>query len=83
MVRLFHVTFTPVFFYWIFSIDVVYSMKGINKLICKGMPNIYVKVQSCKLHNYIIITFAVIGVLVFKLLSHEVLFINRKDNRKC
>ena len=63
--------------------DVVYSMKGINKLICKGMSNNYLKIQSCKLHNYIIITFAFIGILVFKLLSLEVLFINRKDNRKC
>ena len=27
--------------------------------------------------------FALIAVLVFKLLSHKVLFINRKDNRNC
>ena len=27
--------------------------------------------------------FALIAVLVFKLLSRKVLFINRKDNRKC
>ena len=27
--------------------------------------------------------FAVIAILVFKLLSHKVLFIKRKDNRKC
>ena len=28
-------------------------------------------------------TFAFIAVLVFKLLSRKVLFINRKDNRNC
>ena len=28
-------------------------------------------------------TFAFIAVLVFKLLSHKVLFINRKDNKNC
>ena len=27
--------------------------------------------------------YAFIAVLVFKLLSHEVLFVNRKDNRNC
>ena len=27
--------------------------------------------------------FAFIGVLVFKLLSHKILFINRKDNKNC
>ena len=27
--------------------------------------------------------FAFIAVVVFKLLSHKVLFINRKDNRNC
>ena len=27
--------------------------------------------------------FAIIAVLVFKLLSHKVLFINRKDDRNC
>ena len=51
------------------------------------------KVQSCKLYNnkYMIaltqITnteiFALIAVLIFKLLSRNVLFINRKDNRNC
>ena len=49
------------------------------------------KVQSCKLYNskYMIAStqitnteiFAFIAVLVFKLLSRKVLFINRKDNR--
>ena len=49
------------------------------------------KVQSCKLYNnkYMIAStkianteiFAFIAVLVFKLLSGKVLFINRKDNR--
>ena len=51
------------------------------------------KVQSCKLYeNKYMITskqitnieiFAFIAVLVFKLLSRKVLFINRKDNRNC
>ena len=51
------------------------------------------KVQSCKLYNnkYMIaltqITnteiFALIAVLIFKLLSRSVLFINRKENRNC
>ena len=50
-------------------------------------------VQSCKLYNnkYMIASaqitnieiFAFIFVLVFKLLSRKVLFINRKDNRNC
>ena len=49
------------------------------------------KVQSCKLHNnkYMIASaqitnveiFAFIAVLVFKLLSRQVLFINGNDNR--
>ena len=51
------------------------------------------KVQSCKLYeNKYVITptqitnteiFAFIAVLVFKLLSRKILFINRKDNRNC
>ena len=51
------------------------------------------KVQSCKLYSskYMIaltqITnteiFAFIAVLVFKILSRKVLFINRKGNRNC
>ena len=51
------------------------------------------KVQSCKLYNnkYMIAStqitntdiFAFIAVLVFKLLGHEVLFINKKDKRNC
>ena len=51
------------------------------------------KVQSCKLYSskYMIALtqttnteiFAFIAVLVFKLLSRKVLFINRKDNRNC
>ena len=51
------------------------------------------KVQSCKLDNnkYMIAStqiscseiFALIAVLVFKLLNNKVLFINRKDNRNC
>ena len=50
------------------------------------------KVQSCKLRNdkYMIAstqinteTFAFIAILVFKLLSRKLFFINRKDNRNC
>ena len=50
------------------------------------------KVQSCKLYGnkYMIAStqianteiFAFIAVLVFKLLSRKILFINRKDNKK-
>ena len=53
----------------------------------------YLKVQSCKLYNnkYMISStqitnieiLAFIVVLVFKLLSRQVFFINRKDNRSC
>ena len=52
-----------------------------------------IKVKPCKLHynKYMIVStqitnteiFAFIAVLVFKLLSRKVLFINRKDNRNC
>ena len=51
------------------------------------------EIHSCKLDNnkYMIAStqvrnieiFAFFAVLVFKLLSHKVLFINRKDNRNC
>ena len=54
---------------------------------------IHLKVQSCKLFNnkYMFAStqitnneiFAFTAVLVFKLLKPKVLFINRKDNRKC
>ena len=54
---------------------------------------ITLKVQSSKLCNnkYMIAPahianteiFGFIAVLVFKLLNHKVLFINRKDNRNC
>ena len=53
----------------------------------------FIKVQSCKLYNkiYMIVStqilnteiFAFMTVLVFKLLSCKVLFINRTDNRNC
>ena len=53
----------------------------------------YLKVQSCKLYNnkYMIAStqitdteiFAFIAVLVFKLMSRKVLFINTKDKRNC
>ena len=51
------------------------------------------KVRSCKLYNnkYMIASteitnveiFAFVAVLVFKLLSRKVLFINRKEDRNC
>ena len=51
------------------------------------------KAQSCELHNnkYMITSteiantkiFTFIVAIVFKLMRHEVLFINRKDNRNC
>ena len=51
------------------------------------------KLQSCKLYNkkYKIAStkvtspeiFGFIAVLVLKVLSHKVLFMNRKDNRNC
>ena len=50
------------------------------------------KVQSCKLYDniYVIASvqinteiFTFIAVLVFRLLSHNVLFINRKNKRNC
>ena len=51
----------------------------------------YLKVRSCKLYNikYMIIStqitntkiFAFVAVVVFKLMSRKILFINRKDNR--
>ena len=53
---------------------------------------IALKVQSCKLYNKYIITLTQItnteiftfkAIVVFKLLSHEVFFTNRKDNRNC
>ena len=64
------------------------NYKQIRNLILKNL-----KVQSCKLYNnkHMIAStqrrnsenFALIAVLVFKLLSRKVLFINRKDNRNC
>ena len=55
--------------------------------------NAFSKVQSCKLYNnkYMITStqitetyiFTFRAVLVFKLLTRRVLFINRKDNRNC
>ena len=53
----------------------------------------FLKVQSCKLYNnkYIIAStqitntevFTFIAVVVLKLLSHKVLFTNKKDNKNC
>ena len=60
----------------------------------KNVFNLTLKVESCKLNNnkYMIAStqitnteiFALIAVLVFKLLSHKILFITRKkNNRNC
>ena len=64
------------------------SMTILIPLICWVL-----KVQSCKLCNnkYMFAStqirntkiFAFIAVLVFKVLSPKILFINRKDNRNC
>ena len=64
----------------------------IETVQCLKNKQKYLKVQSCKLYNnkYMIAStqitnteiFAFIAVLVFKLLSLKVLFINREDNRK-
>ena len=58
---------------------------------CHPHSNLVLQVQPCKLYNnkYMIALaqvthteiFALISVLVFKLLSRKVLFVNRKDNR--
>ena len=55
--------------------------------------HLLLKVQSCQLYNnkYMIAStqttnteiYAFIAVLVFNLLNHKVLFINRKDNTNC
>ena len=62
----------------------------IEMVLCLKNKQKYLKVQSCKLYNskYMIAStqitnteiFAFIVVLVFKLLSLKVLFINREDN---
>ena len=76
-----------------FTSSVTHETYKINhKFDCNSKCYIYLlKVQSCKSHNnkYMIAStqitnteiFAFIAVLVFKLLSHKALFINRKDNR--
>ena len=66
-------------------------MKDRAKL--KYMFRRVLKMQSYKLYNSKYMTvliqitntevFAFIAVLVFKLLSHKVLLINRKDNKNC
>ena len=60
---------------------------------CLDKSDCTLKVQSCKLYNNKYMTSSTqtknidivsfIAVLVFKLLSHKVLFINRKSNRNC
>ena len=64
-----------------------------QKLHMRDAGNFSLKVQSCKSYNnkYMIAltqitnteVFTFIAVLVLKLLSRKVLFINRKDNRNC
>ena len=72
-----------------------FMTKNLSKEIMtrSRLRNKYLKVQSCKSCNnkYMIAStqitnteiFAFIAVLIFKLLSRKVLFINRKDNRNC
>ena len=65
-----------------------YRLRGTFK-----MRPLQLKVQSCKLYNkkYVIASkqitntdiFAFIVILILKLLSRKVLFINRKDNKNC
>ena len=66
---------------------------GILDVLEIKMVSSLLKVQSCRLYNnkYMIAstqitnneTFAVVAVLVFKLLTLQVLFTNRKDNINC
>ena len=66
---------------------------GILDVLEIKMVSSLLKVQSCRLYNnkYMIAstqitnneTFAVAAVLVFKLLTLQVLFTNRKDNINC
>ena len=66
---------------------------GFPGLRAQGLGVSVLKVQSCKLYNnkYMIALtqianteiYAFITILVFKLLSCKVLFINRKNNRNC
>ena len=69
------------------TIDVLSDCNGIQKMWhdlkaqwCKLYDNNYM-IASTQITNTEIFTF--IAVLVFKLLSQKVLFINRKDNRNC
>ena len=74
-----------IFYIWCYQ----YFRRKFTDYVQKGVLN----VRSCKLYNkkciiaLIQITntkmFAFIAVLVFKLLNHKVLFINRKDNGNC
>ena len=66
---------------------------GILDVLEIKMVSSLLKVQSCRLYNnkYMIAstqitnneTFAVVAVLVFKLLTLQVLFTNRNDNINC
>ena len=59
----------------------------------RGYSLFFLKLQSCKLYNnkYMFTStqianmeiFAFTAVVVFNLLSHKVLFLNKKDNRNC
>ena len=61
---------------------VIYS-QYLLEVICKGTVKYFNKyiITLTQITNTEIFTF--IAVLVFKLLSRKVLFINRKDNRNC
>ena len=71
----------------------VHNAKGIKILTRLRFGFSHLKGKSCKSYNnkYMIASiqitktkiFTFISVLIFKLLSRKVLFINRKDNRNC
>ena len=76
------------------SVQVVTCFKSLSVQVFKCLKCLSVlKIQSCKLYNnkYMIAPtqrtnteiFAFTSLLVFKLLSRKVLFINKKDNRNC
>ena len=72
--------------------NIFLSENALN-IVYHYQPKLSLKVRSCKLYNnkYMIAStqntiseiFTFIAALVFKFFSRKVLFINRKDNRKC
>ena len=72
----------------------MYPWIDVYKMCTKYLSQVFLlKAQSCKLYNNKHMTtstqikntekFAFIAVLVLKLLSRKILFINRKDNGNC